>query len=269
MRVYAFGCSHITYFYPTWADLLIENYRLEGVKGYNCGRIGSGNQLISTRILEAYVTQKFTSEDIVLVSWSNFFRDDRYHTNEGWHTPGNIFAHYTKVPFTLNSYTYNDEMQWKDLIHFLARDCMLITSTLETLKSTGATVISTHMMNPFDDPVLNGIPETKHLLNTYQKWLEPDICPITNYIRYDGVGSDETRPKYKFKENPKDLIIEDHPLPLEHLKYLKEVVNSKLDVTISNSVDDLAQHWQNKLYENNGGYYPIGWQPKQLEWIVD
>ena len=90
MRVFAFGCSLTQYFYPTWADVLIHDYKSKGATvGENWGRSGAGNQYISTRLWEANTEYNFTKDDVILLQWSSFFREDRYHMGKGWHTPGN------------------------------------------------------------------------------------------------------------------------------------------------------------------------------------
>ena len=266
-RVFTFGCSHVNYHYPTWADLLIKNYASQGIDGYNCGRIGSGNQLISYRICEANVTQSFNKDDLILISWTNFFRDDRYHTGQGWHTPGNIFNNRTDFPLTLNNYTYRDGTQWFDLLYYLQRDCLTITNVVNSIKSTGAKVITTHMLDPYLDDYLLELPQVKDVLEMYKPWVQGDIKSIMTHCWYEGVGEDESRPKYRNTMDPNTDIIEDHPLPLEHLDYLENVISPYLDIDVNNETKEYARYWQNRLYENNHGFYPLeDWHTKELEW---
>lgn len=267
-RFFAFGCSHVNYHYPTWADILIHELSLQGVDGFNCGRIGSGNQLISHRVWEANATQTFNEDDLIIISWTNFFRDDRYHTKQGWHTPGNIVNNRTDFPLTLNNFTYRNGSQWYDIMHYLQRDCAIITSTVNGLKATGATVYTTHMGDPYLDEYLLEIPQVKNVLDLYKDTVKGTIDSIMNHCWYEGVGEDKSRPVYRNEMAPSVDIIEDHPIPLEHLDYLKEVVSPKIDVTISSDTEEYARYWQKRLYENNKGFYPLqDWYTKELEWI--
>ena len=59
MRIFAFGCSLSQYFYPTWADVAIYEYKQKGYHGENWSRSGAGNQYIFTRLWEANTVHKF------------------------------------------------------------------------------------------------------------------------------------------------------------------------------------------------------------------
>ena len=270
-RFFAFGCSHVKYHYPTWADILIKDLENKNIKGYNCGKIGSGNQLISSRIWELHAKQNFSEQDLIIISWTSFFREDRYHTGDGWHTPGNIFFHNMTVPMKQNAYSYTDENQWKDLLHYLLRDCAIITSTLEGLKNTGARVISTSMLDPYNDhDLINFSRDIKKLLDMYKPWLHPQIMPIQDYCDYKGVERDDSRPKYRTKNDPRNWIIEDHATPIEHLKYLENVICKELDIVLLDETKKFAEEWNNKLYNNKDGYYPVhNWCSKQPEWMIN
>jgi hypothetical protein len=270
-RFFAFGCSYVNYHYPTWADILIEDLKHKNITGYNCGKIGSGNQLISSRIWELYATQNFSEQDLIIISWSSFFREDRYHTGNGWHTPGNIFFHKMTVPMKQNAYHYTDENQWKDLLHCLLRDCAIITSTLEGLKNTGAKVISTAVLDPYiDQDLINFSKDIKDLLDMYKLWLYPQIIPIQNYCYYHGIERDNSRPKYKIKNDTTSWIIEDHATPLEHFNYLENVVCKELDIILLDKTKNFAKEWDNKLHNNADGHYPVdNWCSKQPKWIIN
>lgn len=270
MRFFGFGCSFTNYHYPTWADILIENFSHNNIEGYNCGRTGSGNLLIASRIWEAHARLKFNKDDLIIICWSNFFREDRYHTNDGWWTPGNIFFNLTGSPFLLNKYVYKSDYIWADLLHYVTRDCMIITSTLEGLKQTGAQIVSTGIMDPFEDEQLLEFENIKEIFDTYKKWLKPDVTPIMNYCWYEGVDKDKTRPYYSNKSDPTTNIIEDHPIPLEYLSYVEDIISPYINIKIDSDTKDWAKKWQTSLYNNNGGFYPLkNWHPKELKWLID
>ena len=226
-RLFTYGCSFTKYYYPTWADILIKDAHL----GYNCGHIGSGNQLIANRIWETNSRTKFNNNDIIIIMWSNFFREDRYHDKDGWHTPGNIFNHLTGKRFTLNNYTYESDVEWaNNLNHYVYRDCNIISSTLEALQNTGATVLSTCINDPYKDEKLLAHGKVKNILDQYSKWVMPQCKTITEHCHYPNIENDKTRIQYKQGDT---WMIEDHPMPKEHLSYVDEVITEYVDLKVS------------------------------------
>ena len=266
-RFFAYGCSFVNYQYPTWADILIEDLGHKGVDGYNCGRSGSGNVLIASRIWETHARYNFNADDLIIISWSNFFREDRYHTSGGWHTPGNIFNTRNTYPFTLFNYRYTDEIDSHDLMHFLLRDCAIITSTMQALKETGAQVYITHMHDPYKDHILMNMHTEKNVLQLYEPWIKGDFKSAHEHCYYNNIENDLTRPRYRNEMEPNKDIIEDHPLPLEHLDYLENIIVPHLDIELDDDTRKFASHWQNRLYENDQGFYPLeDWHTKEVEW---
>jgi len=266
-RLFIFGCSHVNYHYPTWADILIEQLSRKNIEGYNCGRCGGGNLLSAYRIWEIHSRFKFTKDDTIIISWTNFFREDRYHVRGGWHTPGNIFNTRNTYPFTLFNFTYTSEEDSHDLMHYLLRDCMLITSTLEGLKNTEANVYTTHMNDPYKDNLLASIDRVPEVLELYKPWVSADIDDIMSHCWYENLGQDDTRPRYRNELEPTVDIIEDHPLPLEHLDYLEKKVSPVIGEYIDDETRKYTRYWQDRLYQNDQGFYPLqDWHPKEPGW---
>ena len=61
MRIFAFGCSLSQYFYPTWADVAIYEYKQKGYHGENWSRSGAGNQYIFTRLWANWLKLSYIS----------------------------------------------------------------------------------------------------------------------------------------------------------------------------------------------------------------
>jgi hypothetical protein len=105
-RLFAFGCSLTYYSWPTWADLLSPNFD----EYYNFGVMGMGNQFIHHTVYEANSIFNFTSEDTVLVMFTNPFRNDSFIVDPQdqrlrWQARGFIFQ-----PNNENLYTKD----WRD-----------------------------------------------------------------------------------------------------------------------------------------------------------
>lgn len=87
MRIFSFGCSFTYHKYPTWADIIA--YDIDPDNYYTYGLGGLGNVGIQCRFLKAILDHNITKEDIVLLQWSSWAREDRYIKGE-WKAHGNI-----------------------------------------------------------------------------------------------------------------------------------------------------------------------------------
>ena len=85
-RVFCFGCSCTYYEWPTWADILRKDLDIP-VQNWGIG--GLGNVGIFCRMVQCNVINKFTDEDLIIVVWSSWTREDRYIDGK-WHNMGNV-----------------------------------------------------------------------------------------------------------------------------------------------------------------------------------
>jgi hypothetical protein len=86
-RVFTFGCSFTNWIWPTWADIIAVQ---TGLPVYNGALAGLGNVGISYRMYEYDMKYNFTPDDLILVMWTGWSREDRYLNNQ-WKLCGNIF----------------------------------------------------------------------------------------------------------------------------------------------------------------------------------
>ena len=86
MRLFTFGCSYTRWHWPTWADIIAHDI---GCHYENWAEPGLGNVGIQHKMLECDLKNKFTEDDLVLVAWSGWTREDRYQ-NGNWQLRGNI-----------------------------------------------------------------------------------------------------------------------------------------------------------------------------------
>jgi len=94
-RFFAFGCSFTNYFWPTWADIIAHDLQ---IPSQNWGISGLGNVAIATRMIECDIKNTFTPDDLIVVLWSTWHREDRFLNND-WTLCGNVFnfTHYDKA----------------------------------------------------------------------------------------------------------------------------------------------------------------------------
>ena len=248
MRLFAFGCSLTQYFYPTWADILIHQYRNKGYEATNWAKSGAGNVYINCRLWEANTVHKFNKDDVILLQWTSMFREDRYHMGHGWWTPGN-FSRDTitsDTAFVLNNYKYESTWVWADIMWCAMRDCAIISATHKALEAIGCKVHSTgfrHYLENFEDqsttfneknPKLE-LEDMRAVLEVYKDDIETTCPPILNALNF---GTDDefwnTRPKSvpTLKPEHKHLYLpETHPLTHEAAQFVDKHVEKIEDKT--------------------------------------
>jgi hypothetical protein len=85
-RLFTFGCSFTQYRWPTWADIMSQEFdRFE-----NWGRIGAGNHFILYSLIEAIQRRNIGPNDTVAIMFSTVCREDRWLGGQ-WHTPGSVY----------------------------------------------------------------------------------------------------------------------------------------------------------------------------------
>lgn len=126
-RFFAFGCSFTRYFWPSWSDIIALDLDIN--EYFNYGRGGAGNHYIANTIMQAAIDQKITSEDLVIVCWTNVFRDDKW-VDGKWITQGNISA--------LDKNLSKENMS--RTLEYLIKDSSIIGLTMGFLKEIGCQV---------------------------------------------------------------------------------------------------------------------------------
>ena len=93
-RAFFFGCSFTSYNWPTWADAVGHTLHSQGYEYYNFGLPGAGNDLIFKTMMRARHEYNITSDDLVIVMWTSWNREDRYLINDwgdaAWQLQGNV-----------------------------------------------------------------------------------------------------------------------------------------------------------------------------------
>lgn len=258
-RIFCFGCSFTGYWYPTWADILIEEAESRGIEGYNFGRSGAGNLYIALRIWEAHAKFKFTSDDHILVCWSGWNREDRWVNGRGWITPGNL-AHQNGTYEKWFVEKYHD-------VRFCAmRDCAIISSTQLALKNIGVNVVQ-FSMAPFiqnnEYLAFQTFDEQRDIIETYN--IQLDAPSMMEHIDTLDQTEAKAATRIKIRYTDWDPITEWHPLPNEHLDYVNNFVKDKISWLDNIEVGkQLADDWTTKLtsYKDAAPIDQLGWKSK-------
>jgi hypothetical protein len=105
--LYAIGCSHTRYCWPTYADILGQEYD----KIENWGQSGFGNLAIMHRALE--IAEQAGPEDTVIVQWTYPARFDFHKNGKGWYQGGNLTYNWDSIQQTINEYCFDpDSYEW-------------------------------------------------------------------------------------------------------------------------------------------------------------
>ena len=217
-RFFAFGCSFTNWRWPTWADLLRS--QMPNAEYYNAGRGGAGNLYISTQYSLYDKKYKFNEDDLVVILWSTYCREDRYVKNS-WLTAGNM----------LTQNIYDDEyvQNYVDIKGYMIRDLAIIDNLTKALKSSkhdNIQLLSVPVMYDADDK--NITDDLSPLLNMYKDLIEE--LPVSFFENennqwkhghtYYHSGFDDG-PAKSIDEPHEPNYADYHPNTIAHYNYLK------------------------------------------------
>ena len=243
-RVFTFGCSFTSYAWPTWADIIVEDFKNKGLYGRNFGLCGSGNFYLFVKFMEAHRYYKFNNEDLIIFSWTSFQREDRM-ANGKWHTPGNIF--------TSNVYTDDFKITWADPTHYAIRDCAIISNLKSFVNLIGAKVVTLSMsdlkqIDSSDKELL--FKSVNNVIKFYNDDITPDLPPMMEYLNLTERNdiSNKKRLKTMWDENkPNDWLYEWHPTVEEHSQYLNDNILPFLNLKLESKTEEFVNHWVSKI----------------------
>lgn len=89
MKFLAFGCSFTDYAWPTWADIIARDQPTWHYENWGLG--GGGNQAIARRVLYRTLTEPLDPQDLVIVQWTSWVREDRFQSSR-WISEGNVVS---------------------------------------------------------------------------------------------------------------------------------------------------------------------------------
>jgi hypothetical protein len=209
-RLFTFGCSFTQWPWPTWADIIAYDL---AIPHQNWGVSGLGNAGMHSRLLECDLRNTFTKDDIILVVWSSWSREDRYDTKiQGgtkWTAAGDVMFVYD-TDFIKNYWSINNDLM-KNSTAIIAANRMF------DIKFNGH--IAAPLSSLHNDTSLSFSNSEKEIA----LFFEPHIPNDGEFQKYQC--------RYKINES--------HPDILSHLDYVNEFICPKLGRTLNEKTVDL------------------------------
>lgn len=213
-RVFTFGCSFTEYHWMTWPEVIAFDLN---VPLYNFAKSGAGNQYIANKLTQAHAKYKITKDDLVIVSWTNVCREDRWVRNQ-WITPGNIFS----------QGEYDDKFLAKfvDPLGMLIRDLSTISLVKNLLENINCQYHFLSMVEIAKQPDQGGTNNWtggdssvfSEVTSLYKNELDSILPSFYKVLWNNDIH------KYKFAREDvlfENMFSDGHPLPDEQLKYLE------------------------------------------------
>lgn len=233
-RVFAFGCSFTSYLWPTWADIIANE--CVNAKFYNLGRSASGNLTISCKIAEAQNIFHFNEDDLVMVLWSGYTREDRWFEGK-WLVGGNVFS----------NDLYDDKFRknFADPLGYLVRDLALIYNTQQMVKSLPCDFLemfSYSVRAKLDEGLpINDTRTYIKFMKVYETFIKENINnTLFDYIKKH---KDPNTIGYTFLHNwEKTASYDPHPNPATYLDFIKHLginVGTKSETYVKECMDKL------------------------------
>ncbi len=180
-RIFTFGCSFTKYAWPTWADVIAYQTK---IPTFNGGVSGMGNVGIACRVVEYDQRFKFNDDDLILVMWSSWNREDRY-IKGNWAAAGNVFHN----PFYDDRFLKN-HWDWENDIIKNATSMILINKSYKLGDNyfglgmiEDCSVFQSPLIGFYQNSLPNAIQfhEDQNCFNNKAKDRHPDIINHVNF----------------------------------------------------------------------------------------
>lgn len=201
-RLFAFGCSFTNYHWTTWPEIVAED--LEVDEYYNLAVPAAGNELIFNRLMQVDRVFNLGSDDLVMICWTSFNREDRY-VNKRWMVAGNIYSQTIYPPEFVRSY-------YPDPEDAMLHDFAYIRASRVLLEHRG---VACHMMQMSDiterlddwsDKTIENKDDLYELFDNEMLHIKPSFFNVLWGNDISGRSN-----------------LDAHPSPMEHFEYLRKV----------------------------------------------
>jgi hypothetical protein len=243
-RLFTFGCSFTSWHWPTWADIMGQEFGED--RYYNLGICASGNEFAFHRLTEAHARYNITPDDLVVICWTNFAREDRW-MHGLWRTAGNVFSNSVYPPEWVE--------KWFDLKGALIKTSSFIAGTTELLNNIGCDYVfgSAFPMTQIDqhDNLFTG-QEYQPIFDVYQSYYDQIQPSMVQYLYGNSVWKNPEPIQIVFDIDDTKPWPDHHPSTAQHLRYATDILIPKLsrEFSLSDQTLQWANDWQAKLKQD-------------------
>jgi len=206
-RLFTFGCSFTRFGWPTWADIMAWDLN---IPNQNWGVSGLGNVGLFHRLVECDLKNKFTDDDLIIVLWAHWNREDRY--KDHWQAHGNVLqeGYYSSL---VKKYWSLDNDIVKNSTAIIAANKMyninFQSNIIPLLEFEGKSIDLTE--------------KEQRLFEFYKQYISDHTC--FDYDRNEAFG------QYQY---------DDHPTVLHHLNFLRDQVYPSLSLEMNYQTVDIC-----------------------------
>lgn len=214
-RLFTLGCSFTQYQWPTWADIVALDL---GLPLHNLATSGAGNQYIVNMFAQANQHYEFNSDDLIMICWTGFFREDRW-ISGNWYPAGDITCN--------NFYDQQFVDKYADPVGCYVRDLAGMSLVKSVLDHIGCQYHFQSMNDIWTQEdrqrQLDDQDTALHKLSSlYENLIQCMLPSYENVIWHHDLVNYKTRQQQELFEGRE---FDPHPLPSEHLNYLLSVYN--------------------------------------------
>lgn len=250
-RLFTFGCSFTNYFWPTWAEILFNLY-----PGENWALPGGGNKFIFQSLVECIVKNNINKDDIVIIMWSSWAREDRYYKG-GWRLDGNVYNSNLYDNNFLKKY-YSEEGAIYDSFNWICAAYKMLE--LLQCKYIITSVFPLFQVREYREnwdvkDIVSDIEKYKNYFDFINKYKNFTVFENMCQIKY--LKNTITWKKTAWSNTPCN---DNHPTPLDHYSWLKNNILPKLNLNSEEilKLENFVDFEQEKLINlaNTTGIHP-------------
>jgi hypothetical protein len=218
------------FFWPTWADIIATDLDIDY---HNYGKPGLGNVAIQARIVEADFKHNLKPDDLMIILWSSWSREDRY-IGESWQSGGSVFNNHFYDQNFLDKYWSweNDVVKNSTAIHMTSK------AYKDIIKYQGSmTIFPSFYCNTDITPFLS------KLIDKFVPLDDPTTKFYKKHLDMPECFNMQQHKNSMFNGNCSDA----HPDVLSHLSYVENTIYPKLGYKLKPETKALFTAIHNEL----------------------
>jgi len=225
-RFFSFGCSFTHYIWPTWADIIAYDTKLPFE---NWGKSGSGNFLIQSKIIECDFKNQLTKDDLVIITWTTWQREDRF-LQGNWQAHGSVFNNHIYDKEFIKKYWSEENDYIKNIvaIHSTQR------SYQDIIKFSGTFYLPDKNVEEYNVKSEDSRQMKKIIETFYDKFQKPVLI----------------LPNMNGKKSYENHVEDGHPDILDHLGFIENFIYPALNLKVKHSTIEWCKEYYNEVISN-------------------